>query len=85
MHIFKAPHQTQSSGQFYISATLPKQKVPSIPVEEEAEWTPEPVWLCWQTEKCLPMVGNHICTSQHALKKKKKYKIYRYDYGLLPH
>jgi len=51
MHIFKAPHQTQSSGQFYISATLPKQKVPSIPVEEEAEWTPEPACTRWRRDE----------------------------------
>jgi hypothetical protein len=38
------------SGQFYATATLPRGKTPTVPIEKEAGWAPEPVWTTWRRE-----------------------------------
>jgi hypothetical protein len=35
------------SGQLHAPAALPPGKEPLVPIGEEAEWAPEPVWTRW--------------------------------------
>jgi hypothetical protein len=39
------------SGQLHAQADFLPEKGPPVPVGEEAEWTPEPVWTLWNREK----------------------------------
>jgi hypothetical protein len=41
------------SGQLHEPPALTPGKEPAFPVECEAEWTPEPVWLLWRLGKYL--------------------------------
>jgi hypothetical protein len=37
-------HLMEVSGQFHAPATLPPEKEPLVPTEQEAGWAPESVW-----------------------------------------
>jgi hypothetical protein len=45
------------SDQYHAQAALPSGKRPSIPIGQEAEWAPEPVWNCGK-EKVPVSAGN---------------------------
>jgi len=38
------------SGQIYAPAALFSVNEPSVPVEQEAGWAPQPVWTLWRRE-----------------------------------
>jgi hypothetical protein len=38
------------SGQIHAPAALPPGKEPSVPIEYEVGWTPDPVWMTWGSE-----------------------------------
>jgi hypothetical protein len=44
------------SGQLHAPATLP--------IAEEAEWAPEPVWTLWRGEKYFVPAGNRTAANQ---------------------
>ena len=35
----------------------PREKIRPVPIEEEAGWSPAPVWSVWRTEKSLIHAG----------------------------
>jgi hypothetical protein len=39
------------SRQLHASATLRSRKEPQVPIEYEAGWAPEPVWMLWRRKK----------------------------------
>jgi hypothetical protein len=41
------------SGQLHAPAALPLEKVSLLPIGQEAEWAPEPVWTQWWIEKYI--------------------------------
>jgi hypothetical protein len=41
----------QLSGQLHVSAGLPPQKEPRVPIGYEAGWAPESVWTLWRETK----------------------------------
>jgi len=45
------------SGQFHAATTLPLQKEPSVPIEQEAGWVLEPVWVRQRRDDVIPLLG----------------------------
>jgi hypothetical protein len=53
----------EMSGHLHAPAALPPGKEPPLPIEQEAEWTPEQVWTRCRREKFPALAGNR--TSDH--------------------
>jgi hypothetical protein len=47
-------HQLEMCGQLHAMAALPPGKEPPVHIEEEVEWTPEPVWMRSRSENSWP-------------------------------
>lgn len=47
-----------ASGQLHVLAALPPGKESLVPIQQEAGWAPEPVWILWSTEKFLAPARN---------------------------
>jgi hypothetical protein len=45
-------------GQVHAPATLPPGKQPPVPIVQEAEWAPEPLWTRWGGEKTPALATN---------------------------
>jgi hypothetical protein len=46
------------SGRLHALAALPRREVAALPLEEEAGWTPEPIWTMWRKNLALPRIRN---------------------------
>jgi hypothetical protein len=46
------------SCQLHAPTTLPQGKESPVPIGQEAEWAPEPVWTLWSREKSFAPAGN---------------------------
>jgi hypothetical protein len=46
------------SGKLHALAALHLGKEPSVDIEEQTWWAPEPVLTLWRREKSLTLVGN---------------------------
>jgi hypothetical protein len=47
----------EMSDQLHAAINLPPEKVPPVPIFQEAEWTPEPVWTLWSKENPFAFPG----------------------------
>ena len=45
------------SGQFHPSAALPLRREPPVGLKERPGWASEPVWMLWNIEEILPLLG----------------------------
>jgi hypothetical protein len=45
-------------GQLHAPAALPPGKEPPVPIGQEVEWAPEPVWMLCRREMCLAPAEN---------------------------
>jgi hypothetical protein len=52
------------NGEPYTPDILLSGKMPPVPIEQEAGWAPEPVWMLWSTEKSVAPAGNRISDLQ---------------------
>jgi hypothetical protein len=50
----------EAKGQLHAPAALLPGNQFAVPIVEEAEWVPEPVWMLWRREKSLGHVRNLI-------------------------
>jgi hypothetical protein len=55
----------EMSDQLHSPATLSLGKEPPVPIVEETEWTPEPVWIQGQREK-IPLPSMNRTPSRPA-------------------
>jgi hypothetical protein len=46
------------SGQLPALVTLSLGIYPTVSIGRGADWTPEPVWTLWRTEKSLALAGD---------------------------
>jgi hypothetical protein len=54
------------SGQFHAPATLPLVKYFSLPIVQEVEWVPEPVWTRWWREEIPDRSNSGLVDSNSA-------------------
>jgi hypothetical protein len=52
------------SAQLYAPADLTPGKEPTVPIEYEAGWAPEPLWTLWSREKSLATAENRTQSVQ---------------------
>jgi hypothetical protein len=46
----------QVIGRLHAPAALPRGEVAAVSIEEEAGWTPEPIWTLWRKNLVLPRI-----------------------------
>jgi hypothetical protein len=51
----------EENGQFHAPITSSLQKEPSVPMEQEAGWVLEPLWLLWRRDYVMPLLGPAHC------------------------
>jgi hypothetical protein len=54
-------------GPFCVPAALLSQNKHLAPIQQEADWAPNLVWMQWQEEKLLPLPEIKPCHSTHSL------------------
>jgi len=60
--------RSEVSGQLRLSAALPPGKERQLATEQEAVWTPEPIWTVCIKDKSVAPAGNpvqHVSQSQY--------------------
>jgi hypothetical protein len=56
------------NGQLHASAALPPGKDPQVPIEMEAVWAPELVWMLLSKEKSLASAGSRTPAFQPSVR-----------------
>jgi hypothetical protein len=46
-------------GQFQAPVDLFREKEPPLPIRQEAEWAPEPVWTLWSGDSAVFLFAGH--------------------------
>jgi hypothetical protein len=48
------------TGQLYAPADLSLEKESLVPIEQEARWAPDSVWMLWRRGKEIPSLSHPI-------------------------
>jgi hypothetical protein len=72
--LISAPHRGEWSGSR--PSRFNPGEIPSVPIEQEAGWAPEPVWPQWSREKSLVPTGNQTRAVQ-PVARRYTYTVYR--------
>jgi hypothetical protein len=63
----KLGHWTEASGLPHDPVALFRGKMFSCPIEKEAEWTLEAVWILWRRKECVAFVGNRTKSARSSV------------------